>query len=392
MILIFQRCLVHYRAPILKLLNKEIGSIVCFGKKGPPISRHLVTSADFPHYELWEWHLFPKSNEVVVQGVIGPLFKLKPTVVVIDPGLSILSNWIILVLKYFLRYKLILWGHGFNRKIGFDPKVCFSDKLRLWWMDRADAVIVYSQKTKEMFLRYMHNQDKIFIVQNTLDTKRLTEIRDALDSEGKAAVKGKLGWKEKYNIIFTGRILKEKEPDRLINVFKLLCRRLDSIALHFVGDGPFLDELKRQAEGMKVVFWGRITDDYTAGRLLYASDMMVIPGYLGLSVVHTLCFDTPIMSQRKGEQGPFHSPEVEYVIDGKTGFLVEYGDDEAMASRILDYFNDEPQQEFMKAEMRRMVESKCTIEQMIGGFKSAVHYVGPRKEGTGHKKDIEVGV
>lgn len=375
MILIFQRCLVHYRASIFKLLNEDFGSVVCFGRNGPPISHHLVASVDFPHYQLREWHLFPRNNEVVIQGAVSPLFKFRPQVVIIDSGLSILSNWIILFLKYLLRYKLILWGHGFNRRIGFDPRVHFSDKLRLWWMDRADAVIVYTKDTKRMFGEYVQNQDKIFVAQNTLDTKQLTKIRDELGRIGKDNIKNELGWQEKYNIIYSGRILREKEPDRLIEVFRILNQRIDSVALHIVGDGPFLEELKSRAEGLKVMFWGSITDDLMIGRLLFASDLMVMPGYLGLSVVHSFCFDTPVVSQKKGDKGPFHSPEAEYVIDGKTGYFVEYDNNDAMAEKIIDFLRSRQQQELMRNEIRCMIENECTIGNMINGFKQAICYV-----------------
>ena len=69
-----------------------------------------------------------------------------------------------------------------------------------------------------------------------------------------------------------------------------------------------------------VVFHGAIHDDVKTGEILFACDMMVMPGYLGLSVNHAFCFDCPVMSFEQQKNGPFHSPEVEYVINNKTGF------------------------------------------------------------------------
>lgn len=379
MILIFQKCLVHYRVDIFKILHKRLGCIICFGEKEPPGSCHLIVPADFAHYQMKQWYLFPQKNEMVIQQVITPLFKFKPKIVIVDAGLSILSNWVILGLKYFLGYKLILWGHGFNRKIGFRPEVHLSDKLRLWWMNRADAVITYSQSIKQMFSKYVQNRDKIFVAGNTLNTDHLINIRNKLDRIGKENIKEKLGLIEKYNIVYIGRILREKEPDRLIEVFRIVSQEIKSVGLQIVGDGPFLEELKSLAKNLKVTFWGGLTDDVSIGRILFVSDLMVMPGYLGLSVVHSFCFDTPIVSQKQGNKGPFHSPEVDYVIDGRTGFLVEYDDNYTMAERIVEFLRNEQQQKLMKDGIRYMVENVCNIENMIKGFKQAVSYLSSRK-------------
>jgi len=381
-VLIFQRILAHYRLEIFKEINEVTGAILCFGKKGPKKTYLSRTKPVFPHLKIRDFYLYPKKDTLAFLDIFTPLFKYKPTVVVTEFALCILSNWILLFLKPFLRYKLILWSHGYNRKTGWHPEGSFADKLRVWWMNRADAVILYGQEGKKMLAPYIMDSKKIFVAQNTLDTVTLLKIRDKLCKIGKERVKKQLGFRERYNLIYIGRLLKEKEPDRLIDVYKVISKRIDSIELHIVGNGPMREKLKVKTQrlkdedkNLKVKFWGAITDNGMTGKMLYASNLMVIPGYLGLVTVHSFCFDCPVVSQKQGVNGPFHAPEIEYVIDGKTGFLTPYGNNEFMAEVIIKYLLDEAKVTQMKEEIRKTVEKVCSLDNMIKGFSEAIDYV-----------------
>ena len=159
-----------------------------------------------------------------------------------------------MLLRPFLRYRLILWSHGYNREKGFYPEKSFLDKLRVWWMNKADAIILYGQEGKKKIAPYLENSEKVFVAQNTLDTVLLLKIRDELERIGEEKVKKQIGFEEKYNLIYIGRLFKEKEPDRLIDVFKVISERLKSIELHIVGDGPMLNQLKSISKRLKIKF------------------------------------------------------------------------------------------------------------------------------------------
>lgn len=374
MILIFQRTLAHYRLSIFREINRITGAILCFGRNGPKDTFLSKVLPDFKHCRIKDYYPIPRKDTFVIQDVLTPLFKFKPDIIVVEFTLGILSNWLLFLLRSILKYKLILWSHGYDRKKGFHPERYFADKLRLWWMNKADAVILYGQEGKKGIIPYLKNPEKIFVAQNTLDTRRLIEVRNQLERIGKDNVKKQIGFKEKYNLIYIGRLLKEKEPDRLISVFRIVSAQLNSIELHIVGDGPLLNQLKSISKGLKVKFLGSITDDNESGKLLFASDLMVMPGYLGLSVVHSFCFDTPVLSQQTGDKGPFHSPEIEYVINHKTGFLVEYGKNKEMAEIIIDYLLHNGKSE-MKKNIKYIVENVCSLDNMLKGFKKAIDYV-----------------
>jgi len=376
--LVFWRVLTNYRTSFFKKLNKTAAIIFCFGRRGPQNTFLLKVEADFPHCQMFDFFPFEGKDTLGFQNVVPPLLRYKPEIVITELALANISNWLLLLLQPFFKFKLILWGHGNNRKTGFDPQRFLKDKVKFWFMEKADALIFYSKEGKAAVSKYLTNRDKAFVAPNTLDTQVLTEIRKEMEKNGKDAVKRNVGFCQKYNFIYLGRVIEEKEPDRLINIFKIISKSIDSVELHIVGDGPLIDKLKTESKDLKVKFWGNIKDEYKIGSLLFASDLMVIPGYLGLAIVHSFCFDLPVVSQRKGANGPFHSPEIGYLIDGKTGFLTECGDEQLMVKVIVEYLNDPEKQAMMKKEIRSTVENTCRIDNMIDGFNKAINYAGSK--------------
>lgn len=374
-ILIFQRTIPHYRKPIFEKLNKALGAIPCFGRNGPPRAYFVKTIPLCEHYKMSDFYPFKNKEYLLFQNVIPPLFKYKPNIVVVELGLLIISNWLLFIIKPFFGFKIILWTHGYDRKRGLDPKRFFADKIRIWLMNWSDAVITYSSQGKTAVERYLKNTNKVFVVNNTLDTEDLLVIRKRLEIIGKEKIKKELGFNKEYNLIFIGRILKEKEPERLIEVFRIISSKNNSVALHFVGGGPFMDKARELANGLDVKFWGYITDDYFIGKLLFASDLVVIPGYVGLSIVHAFCFDKPIVTQEKGTNGPFHSPEIEYLVTGKTGFMVNCNNNQEMADVVINYLTDKAMQDIMKMEIRAIIETSCNIDNMLKGFQKAIDFV-----------------
>lgn len=386
MILFFQRTLPRYQLSLFERLNKSLGIVLCFGKKGPPNTFLSKAQPDFPHCQINDYYPFPGKENVVIQDVISPLLKFKPDIIILEFTLSILSNWLLFLLKPFLKYKIILRSHGWNRKIGFFPKKSFVDKGRIWLMNKADALIVYSQEGKDGISKYLDDPEKIFIGHNSLDVNRLIKIRDGLEKIGRENIKREVGFKEKYNLIYIGRILKDKEPDRLIDVLRIIKSRLDSVELCIAGDGPLLEELKDKCRDLNINFRGAVIDDLAMGKLLFASDLMVMPSRLGLSIVHSFCFDIPVLSQKVGENGVSHGPEIEYLKDGKTGFLTAYGDNELMAKTAIDYFLNDQQKQYMKKEIRRAVTEQCGFDRMIEGFSKAVDYAKGGKPSKNEKR------
>jgi len=274
-----------------------------------------------------------------------------------------------------LGIKFILWGHGYDRSKGFNPEKSFNDKLRLFLIKKADAVIFYGREAKQLFAKYV-NSNKLFVASNCLNTNILSAIRDKLEKEGREKLKKRIGFRDKYNLIFIGRLLKYKNAQILIDVYEYLVSIFGNIiSIHFVGDGDYLNQLKEivRYKGIEnnIKFYGEVHDDTKNGELLYCSDLMVMPGPVGLSVNHAFNFDCPVVTyQQKG-----NGPEIEYLINEKTGFIVENHSAEAMALIISRYLKSKDIQNQMKINTRNIIETTCSVKNFIKGFEDARNFV-----------------
>lgn len=356
MIILFQRLIANYRLAVFKKLSEEANIMICVSEKSPKKFFFINSKPDFTTIKLKTFYLFFGKKSLIFQNVMAIIFKYKPKIVIIEFALSIISNWIFFFLRPFFKYKIILWSHGYDRKVGFNPQKHIADRLRIYLMNKSDAVILYDFKSKEKVKPYIGNSRKIFIAPNTLDTEYLLKMKNDFKKTGKNNIKKELALKEKYNLIFLGRLLEEKEPFRLINVFKIVTNQIESIQLHIVGDGPLYSNLSSATKSLNVRYWGEVSDLLLIGKLLY------------------FCFECPVVTQEvTGNE--IHGPEIEYLINNENGFLTRYGYDEEMADKIIEYLlSDDLIKVTIRNNILAIIEEKCSIEKMIEGFKSAIEY------------------
>ena len=372
-VLIIQRIFSNYRKAFFDAIAASFQLLVLHSgdKSG-------VKQISTPYSKYVKKIQYSKNETNVLLKISPHLLKFKPDVVVTELSIGSLNMYQTFLLSKILNFKVILWGHGYNRKEGFYPKKNTFDKIRYFFMKHADALLLYGKAGKEELSKYV-NPKKIFVAQNTLDTPHLLDIRNKLEQEGRKNVKRRINFEKKYNIVFIGRLLVEKQPNVLIEIFQNLGPEIQKdLGVHFVGRGEMEESLKNQVAGNNLeenfFFHGPIFDDTISGELLFTSDLMIIPGALGLSIIHAFCFDCPVITFKQEKHGPHHGPEIEYLINNKTGFLSENGDLGHVVSLITDYFNDEQKQATIKNNIRVFMENQASLEQMLSGFKECVYY------------------
>lgn len=377
-VLVVQRIFPEYRKPIFDAIHERIGFLLLHSRNDSGI-KQTTASYSVP---IKKWQ-YGKGDTHLYLPVFGPIKKHKPNVIIHELAVGIISLPIALLTRKVFGYKLILWGHTYNRKAGFNPQKSLSDKYRLWLQKKADAIITYSLREKEELIRHNVNGRKIFPAHNTLDTNKYLPVRNRFAEIGKEAIKQKLGFTHRFNLIFIGRLYEDKWPQCAIEVLKSLSEKnLASVALHFVGSGAMEKQLREfaVAHGLQnqVFFHGEIYDESKTGELLFASDVMIMPGCVGLSVNHAFCFDCPVITFETVNHVPAHGPEIEYIIHQKTGFVVKNKSVEDMAATVYDYLNDERLQNEFRTNIRNLIENICPIEKLTGGFVDAINYVSKK--------------
>jgi glycosyltransferase involved in cell wall biosynthesis len=374
-VVIIQRIFPEYRKPIFDAIQKKVGFVMLHSTNKSGIKQTF--SSYSKRIKKWQ---YGKGDTHLFLNVFGYIRKNRPKVIIHELAIGILSLPLVVLGRKIFGYKFILWGHMYNRKSGYNPQGSLGDKYRFWLQKKADAIITYSNREKEELVNYGICSQKIFPALNTLDTNKYLAVRDQLEKVGKPTVKHNLGIPFQYNLIFIGRLYEDKWPHHAIEVLDFLVNKMSlPVALHFVGSGEMENFLVEYANNNNlqnnVYFHKEIYDELKTGELLFASDMMIMPGCVGLSVNHAFCFDCPVITFATHNCVPAHGPEIEYIIQGKTGIVINNKSTEDMANAVYNYLKNEVLQQEFKSHIRNLIENVCPIEKLTNGFNDAIHYV-----------------
>lgn len=375
-ILILQRILPHYRVGFFdKLCVRFPNTKIFFGQPKDNEFLKNSESLDGTIYSFAKNFYLDKKGRIFFSDVFSKIFRYRPEIIISVFNTGNLNLYLILLLRVFLKYKLILWSFGYDPVNGFHPDKSLKDKLRLFLAQKADAVIFYWEKSLTELSQHSRKISHYFIAPNTLDTETLLLNKEVLDKTGRDEIKRLLKIDEQFHFIYVGRLLKDKQIDLLLKSFGILERKSFNCRLSVIGDGPELEELKQLSLYLNlknVYFLGEILNDEETGKWIYASDAFVMPGRLGLSVVHAFCYGTPVISQKKVDH---HGEGIGYIKDGINGFLVEDGDINELAEKMFAIICDSQLAQDLRVNALATASTECSIKNMLKGFESALLYL-----------------
>ncbi len=253
-------------------------------------------------------------------------------------------------------------------------------------IDLLDALIVYSESRKNSFVK-LHPRmvARTFVANNTLDTATNISSYEKYTTYGTAQLKSELGLNSKYILIFVGRMRESKRIDLLVSAFKLLKSKYD-ISLVCIGAGMEREQLLNTGPIENLFLPGDIHGVDKVGKYLAISDIMVIPGSVGLSIVHGFSFGLPIVTCRSTQAGPYHAPEIEYLVDGCNGLYAD-SDATSIASCIEKLILNPKLLAQMKENALQTAKGEASIDRMVDGFKQAIEFVSRH----GKMKQMEEG-
>lgn len=377
MIFVFQRILPHYRLPIFEKLNSELNNelVVISGQKPKDTHHFDVIGQKMPFKSVYIENRWFLGEKAVWQNFTKVFRRYgTPQAVISEHSPRILSSYPLLVYCKILKIPIILWGHGGSRKRNVVTSNKWQDKIHRWLVKNCDAYICYTDGIKEN-LSEVTKSNKLFVARNTLDTDALFVIKEQLTNVGKQTIKEELQLKKKYYLCFIGRLVAEKQMDYALDVYGIIKQSRQDVGFIIVGDGPERNALENQVSEKKltdIIFTGKILGWGKSGKFLFCSDVLINPGEVGLSVNHAFCFGLPVVTQKKGETGPYHGPEIEYVVNGQTGFLCDNSDKKQMAQKIIDIFKNDLR---FDHSVSTYCKQNLSPRIMIDGIKEAVFFV-----------------
>lgn len=252
-------------------------------------------------------------------------------VLVIPEIIHNLSVWLIALLHRRSHRRLVFFGFGYRPgSKSLSAKV--KNGLRRLLIRRADAIISYTDRGRVACEEMGIPRSRLFVTRNTLDTEHLRSLISKVKPFDVAQFRTQ-GTETGVNLIFIGRLVKEKRIEVLLQAFAELRDRDVDASLTIVGDGPerpVVEDAVRKVD--RIRFLGSIYDEIVLAKMLLASDLLVIPGRVGLTCIHGFCYSVPTITTVDSVVS--QSPEYDYLDHNVNGIILDRLDPHLYADTI----------------------------------------------------------
>ena len=341
----------HYRLGVFKELDETNDFHFYFGDKLGDIKKLDYEQLSGFVEEFQNIRVF---KEIYFQyNSLKTIFKDYKNYVILGEYFCI-STWIILLaLKISRHKKVYLWTHGYY---GNESRVKYFVKDLFFSL--ANGVFLYGNHAREIMEKRGFKGDALRVIYNSLDYKRCLELR------------GQLVIKKVFNryfdnsyptVLFIGRLTKVKKLDMLVRAVSHLRRKSVKVNLFIFGEGEMESDLKDLSAELdvhsNVFFYGPCYDEEVIAQHLFNCEMVVSPGNVGLTAIHSLSYGAPVITHGNMKN---QMPECEAIIPGVSGDLFNEGDEKDLVRVIRCWL------EFSK-ENRQTIRNSC-FEQIDEKF------------------------
>lgn len=197
--------------------------------------------------------------------------------------------------------------------------------VRRW----CDAFVCISQSIKDELAKAGMRPERLWDIVNGVDINHFT----AVEAEERTALRQSMNLPGGPLVIFTGRLVREKGVDVLINAWPQVQQQVPDAHLIIVGEGDKRAELEAQVQRLnlnaRVLFLGGC-DDVTS--YLQTADVFVLPSYaegLPVALLEAMACGLPCVATAVGGT-------LQLIEDGVTGRAVAVGDPAALASGLVE--------------------------------------------------------
>lgn len=317
-VLVLYRTLPQYRVEFYDLLKDELQT------KGVELQliygdTHFDSRRDTAHIS---WGTF-RRNKVFKAGPIELIWQpcLKEVrsvdLVIVEQANKLLINYYLIIQKIFSKKKVAFWGHGLDLQA---PKKSAANRFKRIFINKPSWWFAYTEGVKNFLIDSGFEKDKITVVQNAINTRKMCEDFNAITNEEAMALKNKLGINEDEKVfIYCGALVPYKRIDFLLDAADELAKINYKFKFIVIGSGP-MEQLITSASETRpwLIFEG---PKFGREKCVYFkfTDIFLHPGAMGLAILDSFAFKTPLITAKD----EFHGPEIEYIENGYNGFVTE---------------------------------------------------------------------
>ena len=246
--------------------------------------------------------------------------------------------------------------------------------LTLFYCDKTtNELIVPTKKTYDLFKQKYGVDRNIYIIPTGIEIERF--YTENVDNNKVEEIRKKLSLKEdSFNIVFVGRLAKEKNVDLLLNAQKNIVEKSKNINLIIIGDGPDMDEYKKSVCKLKidnnVIFVGKVPWE-TVPLYYRLADVFATASRTetqGLTVIEAMAASVaPICIDDESFRNT--------VIDGLNGKI--FNDQEEYEKIVVELYKDRKLLNQLQKQARLNAEihsSKYYGESVLDVYKHAIEH------------------
>ncbi|MCR5183906.1 MAG: glycosyltransferase [Opitutales bacterium] len=357
----------HYRFEIYKRMEAVFGcrfavGLYLAGNPGNKIKLMDETRFDAPFIHLKNKKIY--GNWWWQSGALSLVKDFDTFIVLGEP--YCLSAWLFCIKARLAGKRVFFWTHGWYGKEGRFTAIVKKAFFKL----ANGGIFTYGDYARHLMIGQGFDGDKIWPIHNSLAYAEQLELRRKIcPSE---ILKKHFGNDDK-TLVFVGRLTLRKQLDKIIDAMAILRSRGQNYNLLLVGAGEAQKELEEKAAAHdlkdRVWFYGACYDERVLAELIYNADLCVTPGDIGLTAIHAQMFGCPCVTH---DAFPYHGPEFEAIVPGKTGLFFERGNIEDLSAKISDWFKIDRSREEIRRDCYAEIDSNWNPDYQIAVLKKAL--------------------
>lgn len=239
-------------------------------------------------------------------------------------------------------------------------------RIRKYCYARVAGTLNYSTAAYDILPSYGVKREQIHVTYNSTDTEALWREKAAV-----LAAPALLPPSER-RLLHIGRLVKWKRVDLLIEAFARTLTQYPDAELVIVGNGPELDNLKKQAASLGlplrskeengvdgrgcVRFIGAVYDPKELGAYMNEATVYVLAGMGGLSINDAMTYALPVVCS------VCDSTERDLVTDGRNGLFFRDGDADSLTEKIRQLLASPQKCRRMGQESERIIREQINID------------------------------
>ncbi len=262
------------------------------------------------------------------------------------------------------RTRHAFWGHGKNFQASVEGDR--GEGLKAQLTKRAHWFFAYNNVSAQAAVEFGMAPDRVTPVMNTTDTTHLRDVRSALPADTPRQVRSELGLTDGPVGIYMGGLYSLKRPQFLVDTVQQIRDRCDDFQMIVIGGGSEESTVREAASADWIHYLGPIYGDERV-RIASIAQLQLMPGLLGLNVVDAFALGIPTVTT----DIDYHSPEIEYLIDGVNGLVVRNATPATFADAVVALLDDEDRLTQLRVGAE-LAGQELSVEDMAQRFADGV--------------------